>query len=265
MSRAVVNVASDSWVRGQERLVTFMLASYGEQVRKWTNCFPPGCPKHRTRGALADLEDRCRPYAFKAYALQDALDRGGFSTLLWCDASIVPVRNLTPLWERIERDGYWIARNGWNNAEWTADAAYPDLFPQYFGKTVDHTELAPEGGLEMARALNQTIPHVVGTAFGLDASHPVGKLILHEYFRLASQTRAFCGPWGNSKAPHEKGRNSDRIIAECGPYPPVLGHRHDQTALSVIAWRLKCQLDQTGTFAYEGGETADTILVAKGI
>ena len=48
--------------------------------------------------------------------------------------------------------------------------------------------------------------------------------------------------------------------------PDVLGHRHDQTALSVIAWRLGVQLTNCPRwFSYAGGETEETCLIAKGI
>jgi len=262
MSRIVVNVATDSWVRGQVRLTQAML-QFGQRVLPWSNCLPPGCPPHRTAGLLAGLADQCRPYAFKAYALQEAVKQG-HATLLWCDASIVPIRSLTPLWERIERDGYWISRNGWDNSEWTADSAYPDLFPGV--------------PIEEARAINKMIPHVVGTAFGIDVNHAIGKRFLHEYFRLASTTRAFCGPWQNSDAPRVAQRNEDRPAAPCGP-PTTLGHRHDQTAASVIAWRLEMQLtDGPSVFSYTQQRNADgrpaldpglyrddTILLAAGI
>jgi hypothetical protein len=168
----------------------------------------------------------------------------GFSTLLWADACIVPgARPIDDLWKKIEGDGYWIARNGWKNSEWTADSAYRDLFPEF---------LSSGSSLEEARAQNQKIPHVVATTFGLSLERPVGKAFLEQYFRLASETRAFCGPWKNTPE------------TPCGP-PGVLGHRHDQTCASVIAWRLGLTIsDCPEWFSYRGGETDRTCLVADG-
>lgn len=250
MSRSVVNVATDSWVRGQARLIA-KCEELGEPLRRWTDCFPPGCPAHWTRGfCKGGTEHDCRPYAFKAYALKEAASVG-ITSLLWCDASIVPLKSLAPIWERIERDGYWILQNGWTNDQWTAEDAYEDLFPGV--------------ALERAVEMNRRIPHVVGTAFGLDVSGSRAGAFLGKYFKLASQTRAFCGPWQNSNAPTYEGRNQDRRAGPCGP-PTVLGHRHDQTAMSVIAYNLGMKLDNdSGWFAYEGQETEKTILVAKGI
>lgn len=238
MIRAIVNVATTpQYSRGQARLLDSIRKNspgVGFDWRGWTDLPSTSCPPH-------DLV----PYAFKAYALRIAANYGG-ETLLWCDSSIVCLRDLTPLFERIEREGYWIARNGWTNYEWTADSAYPDLFP-------DET-------LDVSRVINKQIPHVVATAFGVSTRHPTGKAILDEYYRLAN-TKAFCGPWRNAEW---TGPTSLRR-GICGP-ADVLGHRHDQTALSVIAWRLGCQLTNCPEiFAYYDKANESTILAAKGI
>jgi hypothetical protein len=168
--------------------------------------------------------------------------------LLWCDASILPIRDLEPIWYRLERDGFWISNNGWTNAQWTADSAYPDLFNWSVGGE-------PNPSLGDMRAINRNIPHAVATAFGLNIHHPTGAAILAEYYRLASETKAFCGPWKNTPE------------TPCGP-PEVLGHRHDQTALSVLAWRNGCALtNPPEIFAYHDPKKApaeSTILLAHG-
>jgi len=210
MSRYVVNVATGRYLVGQERLRS-ALASAATGGLYFSDMMPPGSPSH--------LEV---PYAFKAWALKAAIDRGATS-LLWADACIVPLRSLDPLWERIENHGYWVSRNGYWNSEWTAESAYADL-------SVTHEE-------------NAKIAHVVATAFGLSLTHPVGKRIFEEYFRLA-QTRAFIGPWTGGIG---------------------VQHRHDQTALSVVAHRAGCVLtDPPEWFAYRGGETEKTVLCADG-
>lgn len=244
MSRAIVNVATGRYLKGQERLVQ-QFGAADHKVYAYKK-MPLQCPDHAAR-----------PYVFKAYALNwAALD--GFSSLLWCDACIVPgPRPLSDLWEKIERDGYWIARNGWMNYEWTADSAYPDLFPENYDQW-------PNAALELSRGMNRLIPHVVATAFGISLAHPKGKAILDEYYRLASETNAFCGPWINSNYVQQQGIRDNPRQAYCGP-SDVRGHRHDQTALSVIAWRLGCTLsDCPEWFSYKGGETQATCLIADG-
>ncbi len=230
MKRAVVCVATtDRYRRGMMRL-SGALAGFNEcgHSSGFYNAIPPSWPSH---------EDK--PYAFKAYAMKQAANEGA-DLLLWTDACILPVRSMEPLWEKIEREGYWFCNNGYTNYEWTADSAYPDLF---------------SCDLATARAQNKIIPHVVATSFGLNLKSDIGKSFLDEYFRLASKTRAFCGPWSNT------------IQTPCGP-PDVRGHRHDQTAASVIAWRLGMKLtDAPELFAYgKAGDQHDerTILIADG-
>lgn len=204
-----MNVATGVYVRGAAR---FPALAPGEKFVSWRDILPPHSPAHAAK-----------PYAFKAYALAAAAQKN-YTTLLWADASIVPHQPLAGLWERIERDGYWISRNGWQNAEWTCKEAYADL-----GVTEEE---------------NWQIPHVVATAFGISLAHPTGRQIFDEYFRLAAKTRAFIGPWRGGVG---------------------VQHRHDQTALSVIAHREGCVLtDPPAWFCYRGGETAETYLVADG-
>jgi hypothetical protein len=213
---------------------------------------PPGSPPHSAV-----------PYAFKAYALKDA-ERRGFATLLWTDSCIVPgARPLAELWDKIEREGIWLARNGYRNDEWTADSAYHQLFPGFFDnkRTAD---LA--ANIELARKVNHGIEHVVATTFGLNLNHPTGRAFLDEYFRLASETKAFCGPWENAPPLEQRLlRTPDTPRrSHCGP-ASTRGHRHDQTCASVIAWRLGVQItDCPEWFSYRGGERADTCLVADG-
>ena len=251
--RAVVNWASGRYVAGQERL-TEWLSAHDEEYFIWRDQLPAGAPKH---------EDV--PYAAKAYALR-SVQAGGARTLLWTDACILPIAPLGPLWERIERDGYWISSQagpepdrGWSNYEWTADSAYPALFPQWQHKNWAGDDYAS------AKSVNRTIPHVVATTFGVSLDHPTGRAILDEYFRLASTTNAFCGPWTNSCYGTSKPElvvNPNPRQHPCGP-ADVRGHRHDQTALSVIAWRLGCKLSQwPEIFAYRGHEDERTILCA---
>src|ERR1700675_1035100 len=99
MTRAVCCVATTAhYQKGMARLI--YAADEWTSVDAFWKKEPEGCPPH------AEV-----PYAFKAYALKSAAEYSDL--LLWADASILPIRSLEPLWERIERDGFWIARNGW--------------------------------------------------------------------------------------------------------------------------------------------------------
>lgn len=238
-TRAIVNVATTEHTRkGQARLeAAASKFAAGANICTWPT-LPSTWPKHQDK-----------PYGFKSYALEYAA--GVYDSLLWCDACILPVRSLEPVWDKIESDGYLLMNNGFSNYEWTADSAYPDLFT---------------GNVRTARAINKYIPHTVGGFFGLSMRHEIGRKFLRELYRLASETRAFCGPSINSNAPKAEGAGYGPG-APCGP-PDVRGHRHDQTAMSVIAWRLGMKLSDCPEFLIYGkAEDAHdlrTIAVADG-
>lgn len=225
LSRAVVNVSTGHYVAGQQRLRASL--DPATEFICWTDALPPGSPPHQEI-----------PYAFKAFAIAAAHERG-LRYVLWADASINPIRPLDTLWALIEQQGYWISNNGWDNGEWTWPDAYADL------------------DIEPAR--NWGIPHVVATAFGLDLRHPTGAAFFAEYLRL-SKTRAFCGPWFNRRHPAYARHGLSPQTGECDDVR-VRGHRHDQTAASVIAHRLGMRLtDPPRWIAYHPHETAETVL-----
>lgn len=240
--KVIVMVATDHYVNGIDRMIA-KLEEFDRYPNTglprslflwWKDRFPDHSPTHAEN-----------PYAFKAYALMRAAELGDL--LLWTDASICPIRDLGRLWDQIERDGYWIAKNGWTNYEWTADSAYKDLFP---GMDIDR-----------ARQLNRTFPQVVATSFGLDVRSEIGGECLKRYYELAN-TDAFKGPWSNTNNPNAWPQAESRM-GPCGP-PDVLGHRHDQTALSVIAWRLGMKLNECPDILAYPPSGESTILEVRG-
>ncbi len=249
-NRVVVSVATTPQYQvGLDRLVG-EVERQGLATMHAIRKLMPGWPTHEEK-----------PYAFKAYALELAAD-AGYDTLLWCDACMWPAQDMEPLFHKIERDGYWFSRNGWNNYEWTADSAYPDLFPEVWKRG----ETSTKACWDEMRAHNRNIPHVVATCFGLSMKSREGRGFLREYIRLARDTRAFCGPWKNCATDIPANLQNARQ-AVCGP-ADVRGHRHDQTAASVIAYRLGMVLtDPPEYFSYgKKGEQFDprTIMIADG-
>lgn len=175
-------------------------------------------------------------YAFKGYALEHAVNSGDVRFLIWADSSIVPLRRLDPILEIAAEQGAWVSNNGFTNYQWTQDSAYKTLFP--------HLDLEP------AREMNKTIKHVVAGFFVLDLHHQTGAWMYSEFVRLA-KSGCFHGPHSND--------------GSIGP-PDVLGHRHCQSALSVIAWRARIKLtDPPNCFCYDGAQTEATVAVARGI
>jgi hypothetical protein len=234
MRRAVVNVGTGSIYQRGTNTLRNSVAKYGNcDFVSWQDPLPKDWPKH------SDVA-----YGFKAFSLREASK--DHDLLLWADSSVVAIRSMEPLWEKIEREGAFVPLNGWFNSEWTCDAAYEDLFPGV--------------PLEEARERNK-IPHAVATTFGMNLHSSVGNELLSEYFRLAN-TRAFCGPWSNLDCPEHWQQDPSRM-GHCGP-PSVRGHRHDQSSLSVIAHRLGITLTPCPEFFSYPPPAENTILVNVG-
>lgn len=228
MRRAAVNVSTGTNYRALQGRLNQKLSEYGNcAIHLWSEPLPKSWTPHKEL-----------PYAFKAHALSSVET----DLILWLDSSILPLRSLDPVWQEIERVGYFIPANpGMWNYEWTAESAYDDLFAGI--------------SREAAIGLNRKVPHCSSAAFGFNLQSWIGKKAFDEFCRLA-HTRAFCGPWANENGPDRDRYQLDYLrelypTAPCGP-PEVRGHRHDQTALSVIAWRLGMKLDTT-LYAHSNG------------
>ena len=166
------------------------------------------------------------PYGFKAYAINSASYNA--STILWCDSSIVPIKPLDSLFDLIEKQGYWFSENlpygrldlpAHNCGEWCADTALAPL------------------GIEREEAFR--IPQIIATSFGLDLSNPRIKEFFDQFMRLARDETAFKGPWRNDDGQASKDSR-------------VKGHRHDQTVLSVLAWRYGMNLTTPPDWIVDG-------------
>jgi hypothetical protein len=230
MRRCVVNVSTGVDYRALQGRLSQQLDYFGHcEKRLWIEPLPKSWPKHENI-----------PYAFKAHALKEA--SFNVDLIAWMDSAILPLRSLEPFWDRIEREDYFIPANPPDmNYTWTAESAYDDLFPDM--------------PTEEAKALNKIIPHCSSSVFGMNLLSEIGRTIFFEFCRLAD-TRAFIGPWANSDGPDKDRYTVDYLkalylTAPCGP-PDVRGHRHDQTALSVIAWNLGLELD-TEMYAHPEG------------
>jgi len=144
-----------------------------------------------------------QPYAFKVAALEMAIHRGECATL-WCDGSVWFIKDPTPLFEQIEEKGYWIMSGGWHVSTWCSDAALPLLGI----KREDYWE----------------VPMISATMFGLDMQSEIARRVVG-YMRARVRDGSLRGPWKNENG-------------EASSDKRVLGHRHDQTALSVLAYKL---------------------------
>lgn len=170
------------------------------------------------------------PYAFKIWMMRRAFDAGA-GTVLWMDSSAVPRRSVAPLFEIAEREGAFVSDNyGWKNGQWATDA-----FLSVMGTTRDE---------QMA------VPHCSALVFGVCVGHPKGAALFAEMERLARVPEVMAGA-------RENGGRS------CSADPRCLGHRHDQTLLSLLAHRMAVPLQPNELYVHYGRK-GDSVIAALG-
>ena len=148
------------------------------------------------------------PGAFKPFCFHEVRQRG-YQLVLWMDASIKIKQPLEPLFELIKRDGYLIFQEYHSVGEYCKDGA-----------------LEPLG---ITREESFELPCCWACVLGLDLSNRRSVEFLRQWKEKASDGITFPGPkWS--------GVNGWPRIASQDPR--VHGHRHDQTAASVIALKL---------------------------
>lgn len=156
------------------------------------------------------------PYAFKPWLLLYAHNVLHFRRVLWVDASFWAVRDINPVFDAISEHGVYAVQDGWTVGQWSTDAALEAM-----GVTREHAF---------------TIPLLWAAMNGWDMEHPLGKAAFDHWYALAMDGVTFPGPWNNDDG-------------SCSPDPRVLGHRHDQTALSVVCHQHGVPLDPiSGSF-----------------
>ena len=149
------------------------------------------------------------PYAFKLMAIEHARNQG-HQQVLWLDASAWAIGKLDPVFNRIEEDGHYFWTSGFNCAQWCNDRSLA-----YFGVTREQA-----AQMEMLYAL------VIGLDFQSDRTCE-----FFEKWKKAGAEGVFNGSWKREPGDQE---------AE-----PYCGHRHDQSAASIIAHQLGMGIDGT--------------------
>jgi hypothetical protein len=144
------------------------------------------------------------PYAFKISAFNFAAERG-HRLVLWCDAAVWATRPLDPIFEHIRREGHVFFDGGYNCAQWTSDACL--------------------GALGVSRDEAEGMPMYMACCMGLDLANERSREFLRRLTEKASDGASFPGAW----------TNEDHAVSGD---PRCRGHRHDQSAGSIIAWQL---------------------------
>jgi len=156
--RCVVNLSTEKYWAGQERLAKSITAY---PVLMYRSEAEVGAPPHKENN-----------YAFKPYSFIKAYE-AGFRQILWLDASIRAIKDIKPIFDIIDKDGYFFQDSGWPNSRWTNDRAL-----KYFG--TNEGEMLSSGVL------------------GLDLDNPLAYQFFDQWTQ-AMRDGIFNGDWENHR------------------------------------------------------------------
>ncbi|MDF2633461.1 MAG: hypothetical protein K0R78_335 [Pelosinus sp.] len=148
------------------------------------------------------------PYAFKTYALLEAYDKG-YEMALLLDCSMVAIQPLDKLFNHIKLYGHFMQDSGYDVGQWCSDAALETL--------------------NITREEAFSIRCCSAGCTGLNFNNKRAVAFLRYWHEKANDNITFLGAWENSAGQVSKDSR-------------VLGHRHDQTAASVIAYKLNMDI-----------------------
>jgi len=121
----IVNVATPPYWGGQQRQATMLQEFTNIPYKHWKS-EPLGSPSHKDN-----------PYAFKIYAIEQARPEG-YDQILWLDASVYPVKDITPVWDWLTEKGIFMEEAGHWVGQWC-----PDRVLNYFGITREQAMKMP--------------------------------------------------------------------------------------------------------------------------
>lgn len=125
--RVIVNlINNDGYLSGQERLK--------EAVKIYTDI--PLFTFTSESEVLSPLH-KDNPYAFKIYAIEEAR-RQGYNKILWLDASVFPVKDITPVFDWLTEKGIFLEEAGHYAGTWS-----PQYVLDYFGITKEQAMQMP--------------------------------------------------------------------------------------------------------------------------
>ncbi len=210
----IINAAIGSWYpQGQKRLVKSLIYhGFNWEILTWdhwpNNSFDTSCN-----------------YNVKAAAFQEAINHG-YTHILWLDSSVWAIKDPNPIFDIINKQGYYFWANGYNCAQECSDICL-----HYF---------------EISRDEAEQMPAVSTSMFGVNITNPIGKEFIDRWLQSAKD-RVFHG-----SRFHDNQSTDYRF----------LHHRQDQSAASIIANQLDCKIHQPGELSMYAGnyEIPDSVL-----
>jgi hypothetical protein len=190
----IVNFSDVNFKTGQDRLLKSLgdVNYYGDKL--FFN-------NHNQLGCKSQQEV---PYQFKVYAIMEAY-RKGYDIILYCDASLWAIKDISECLRHIEKHGHLMEYCGYTLGQYCTDIALNE-----FGITRDE-------------ACNIQL-HSAGFT-GLYLKNPVTLDFLNRWYTYAVNETTFKGGWNNNDK-------------QCSEDDRCLGHRHDQSVASFIAHKL---------------------------
>jgi len=202
--RVIVNFSvGTEYLKGQQRLKESLK---NEETLFFNDYDKIGSPSHYEV-----------PYAFKLYAIYQALLQG-YSSVLWLDSSIVAVKPLDKIWEIIETKGYFMEEAGHWLGRWTNDRALKNF------------------GIDRETANN--IPMYSAGLTGLDFSNQKAVDFFKDWFKFATDGETFKGDWKD----HRHDMSAASFLAwkyqfeleKGGTYCAYIGTSYEETKETVI-------------------------------
>lgn len=144
------------------------------------------------------------PFAFKFYCIQECLQKG-FTNILWLDSSVIIKNNLQSVFNTMKNIGYFFVANSHSAGQYCHDRALETL--------------------QISREESFQYHSLQGTNFGLNFNFDICKNFLHKMLELSNDGVTFPGPHNNTNNLASKDTR-------------VSGHRHEQTAMSIIAIKM---------------------------
>lgn len=116
MKKAIINLSTKKFRKGQYRLLKSLKGKTNAEIFFYRLESQVGAPSHKDNN-----------YAFKVYTFLKAI-KEGFTHILWLDASMFVIKDIEPVFDVIDKEGYFFQNGGWKNSEWTNERAI-----EYFG------------------------------------------------------------------------------------------------------------------------------------
>jgi hypothetical protein len=220
MSRIILNVATGRYLPYQDRFINSLnRVGYTGEKMIWRGQLPSASPSHEAA-----------PYAFKLYAMQEAECKTKATTILWCDSGVYFVKPPEPLFERIEAEGHFFIIGGDKLGNWCSDAALETF------------------KISRDQVFKNEWQLIGGTVLGFDLTNKTTQKFLTSW-KYYCDLGLFHGSYINT---HGNLPEDVKTIKASKPKgfvssdPRCLGHRHDETVGSFLAYQFGMKLTALG-------------------